>query len=133
KARGTVATVLDQNGTLRVGEVIVAGNHYGKIRAMINDRGRRVKEASPSTPVEILGLSDVPNAGDPFMVFEDEKKAKAIANQRSRKEMEKERKRKSKVTLDDLFKQIQEGEMKELNVIIKADVQGSAEAMKSSL
>lgn len=133
KARGTVATVLVQNGTLRVGEGIVAGNHYGKIRAMINDRGRRVKEASPSTPVEILGLSDVPNAGDPFMVFEDEKKAKAIANQRSRKEIEKERGQKAKVTLDDLFKQIQEGEMKELNVIIKADVQGSAEAMKSSL
>lgn len=133
KARGTMATVLVQNGTLRVGEGIVVGNHYGKIRAMINDRGRRVKEAPPSTPVEILGLSDVPKAGDPFMVFEDEKKAKAIAHQRNLKEIEKERGQKSRVTLDDLFKQIQEGEMKELNVIIKADVQGSAEAMKGSL
>lgn len=133
KSRGTLATVLVQNGTLRVGEGIVAGTQYGKVRAMINDRGRRVKEAPPSTPVEILGLSDVPKAGDPFMVFEDEKKAKAIAQKRSQKEIEKERGQKTRVTLDDLFKQIQEGEMKELNVIIKADVQGSAEAMKSSL
>lgn len=133
KSRGTLATVLVQNGTLRVGEGIVAGTQYGKVRAMINDRGRRVKQAPPSTPVEILGLSDVPKAGDPFMVFEDEKKAKAIAQKRSQKELEKERGQKTRVTLDDLFKQIQEGEMKELNVIIKADVQGSAEAMKSSL
>lgn len=132
KSKGSLATVLVQNGTLRVGDGIVAGTQYGKVRAMMNDRGRRVKEAPPSTPVEILGLSDVPKAGDPFMVFEDEKKAKAIAQKRSLKEQERERRR-SKVTLDDLFKQIQEGDVKELNVIIKADVQGSAEAMKSSL
>ena len=132
KSRGAVATVLVQNGTLRVGDGIVVGTQYGKVRAMINDRGRRVKEAPPSTPVEILGLSGVPKAGEPFMVFEDEKKAKAIAQKRSERELEKERKQRSKVTLDDLFSKIQEGDMKELNVIIKADVQGSAEAMKSS-
>lgn len=133
KSRGAVATVLVQNGTLRVGDGIVVGTEYGRVRAMINDRGRRVKEAPPSMPVEILGLSGVPKAGDPFMVFEDEKKAKAIAQKRSVREQEKERANRSKITLDDLFSKIQEGDMKELNVIIKADVQGSAEAMKSSL
>ncbi|WP_420824107.1 translation initiation factor IF-2 [Thermoflavimicrobium daqui] len=133
KARGAVATVLVQNGTLKVGDGIVAGNYFGKIRAMINDRGRRVKVAPPSAPVEILGLSDVPNPGDPFMVFEDERKARAIAEKREAKQKEEERGAMSRVTLDDLFKQIQEGEIKELNVIIKADVQGSAEALKGSL
>jgi len=133
KSRGAVATVLVQNGTLRVGEGIVVGTQYGKVRAMINDRGRRVKEAPPSTPVEILGLSGVPKAGDPFMVFEDEKKAKTIAQKRQEREQERERSQKAKVTLDDLFSKIKEGDMKELNVIIKADVQGSAEALKSSL
>jgi translation initiation factor IF-2 len=133
KGRGAVATVLIQNGTLKVGDGIVAGNYFGKIRAMINDHGRRVKVAPPSTPVEILGLPDVPSAGDPFMVFDDEKKARAIADKRNQKQREEERGAKTRVTLDDLFKQIQEGEVKELNVIIKADVHGSAEAMRGSL
>jgi translation initiation factor IF-2 len=133
KGRGAVATVLVQNGTLNVGDGIVVGNYFGKIRAMINDRGRRVKVAPPSMPVEILGLPDVPNAGDPFMVFEDEKKARAIAEKRALKQREEERGARTRVTLDDLFKQIQEGEVKELNVIIKADVHGSAEAMRGSL
>jgi translation initiation factor IF-2 len=133
KGRGAVATVLVQNGTLNVGDGIVVGNYFGKIRAMINDRGRRVKVAPPSMPVEILGLPDVPSAGDPFMVFEDEKKARAIAEKRNLKQREEERGARTRVTLDDLFKQIQEGEVKELNVIIKADVHGSAEAMRGSL
>lgn len=133
KGRGAVATVLVQNGTLKVGDGVVCGNYFGKIRAMINDRGRRVKVAPPSMPVEILGLPDVPNAGDPFMVFEDEKKGRAIAEKRLAKAKEQERGATNRVTLDDLFKQIQEGEMKELNVIIKADVHGSAEAMKGAL
>ncbi|WP_028776160.1 translation initiation factor IF-2 [Shimazuella kribbensis] len=133
KGRGAVATVLIQNGTLKVGDGIVAGNYFGKIRAMINDHGRRVKVAPPSTPVEILGLPDVPSAGDPVMVFDDEKKARAIADKRNQKQKEEERGARTRVTLDDLFKQIQEGEVKELNVIIKADVHGSAEAMKGSL
>jgi translation initiation factor IF-2 len=133
KGRGAVATVLVQNGTLKVGDGIVAGNFFGKIRAMINDRGRRVKSVPPSSPVEILGLSDVPNAGDPFMVFEDERKGRAIAEKRRAKQKEEERGANTRVTLDDLFKQIKEGDIKELNVIIKADVQGSAEALRGSL
>ncbi len=133
KGRGPVATVLVQNGTLHVSDGIVAGNYFGKIRAMVNDRGRRVKYALPSTPVEIIGLSHVPNAGDQFMVFEDEKKGRAIAEKRQTKQKEQDRGANSRVSLDDLFKQIKEGEVKELNVIIKADVHGSAEAMKSSL
>lgn len=133
KGRGAVATVLVQNGTLQVGDPVVAGNYFGKIRAMINDQGRRVKTAPPSTPVEILGLSDVPNAGDAFMVFADEKKGRSIAEKRQAKQKEQERGAHSRVSLDDLFKQIKEGEVKELNVIIKADVHGSAEAMKNSL
>ncbi|MFC7442771.1 translation initiation factor IF-2 [Laceyella putida] len=133
KGRGAVATVLVQNGTLKVGDGIVAGNFFGKIRAMVNDRGRRVKVAPPSTPVEILGLPDVPNAGDQFMVFEDEKKARAIADKRLQKQREEELGANSRVSLDDLFKQIQQGEVKDLNVIIKADVQGTAEALRGSL
>jgi translation initiation factor IF-2 len=133
KSRGTAATVLVQSGTLRVGDAVVAGQHFGKIRAMINDRGRRMKEAPPSTPVEILGLSGVPNAGDPFMAFSDEKKARAIAQKREMKERQEAAGSRNRVTLDDLFKQIQEGEMKDLNVIIKADVQGSVEALRGSL
>lgn len=133
KGRGPVATILVQNGTLTVGDGIVAGNFFGRVRAMMNDKGRRIKEASPSTPVSILGLSDVPGAGDPFMVFEYEKKGRAIAEKRAVKQKEEDRNVNTRVTLDDLFKQIQEGGMKELNIIIKADVQGSAEAMKSSL
>ncbi|BCU82056.1 translation initiation factor IF-2 [Polycladomyces abyssicola] len=133
KGRGPVATVLVQNGTLRVGDSIVAGNYFGKVRAMVNDRGRRVKAAPPSTPVEILGLQDVPNAGDAFMVFEDEKKARAIAEKRAEKQRQQELRAQSRVTLDDLYKQIQEGEVKELNIIIKADVQGSVEALRGAL
>lgn len=133
KGRGAVATVLVQNGTLKVGDGVVAGNYFGKIRAMVNDRGRRVKAAPPSTPVEILGLPDVPDAGDPFMVFEDEKKGRAIAEKRMMKRREEDRGANTRVTLDDLFKQIKEGDIKELNIIIKADVHGSAEAMKGSL
>ncbi|WP_131926655.1 translation initiation factor IF-2 [Hazenella coriacea] len=133
KGRGAVATVLVQNGTLKVGDGVVAGNYFGKIRAMVNDRGRRVKVATPSTPVEILGLSDVPGAGDPLMVFEDEKKGRAIAEKRLFKQREEDRGANSRVTLDDLFKQIKEGDIKELNIIIKADVHGAAEAMKGSL
>jgi translation initiation factor IF-2 len=133
KGRGVVATVLVQNGTLKIGDGIVVGDYFGKIRAMINDRGRRVKIALPSTPVEILGLPDIPKAGDPFMVFEDERKGRAIAEKRMNKQREQARGVNTKVTLEDLFKQIQEGQIKEFNLIVKADVQGSAEAMKSSL
>lgn len=133
KNRGPLATVLVQNGTLQVGDALVAGNYFGKVRAMINDRGRRVREAGPSTPVEILGLSDVPNAGDPFMVFKDEKQARSIAEVRAERQRQKELKAQTRITLDDLYKQIQEGDMKELNIIIKADVQGSVEALRGGL
>ncbi|SFS59735.1 translation initiation factor IF-2 [Marininema halotolerans] len=133
KGRGTVATILVQNGTLQVGDAVVAGPYFGKIRAMVNDLGKRVKTAGPSTPVEILGLADVPAAGDPFIVYEDEKKARDVAAAREQKKQQSELGASSRVTLDDLFKQIQEGDVKDLNVIIKADVQGSAEALRSSL
>ncbi|OUM96938.1 MAG: translation initiation factor IF-2 [Thermobacillus sp. ZCTH02-B1] len=133
KGKGPVATVLVQHGTLRVGDALVAGNCFGRVRAMVNDRGRRLKEAGPSTPVEITGLNAVPQAGDPFMVFEDERKARAIAERRAAKARESERNATARVTLDDLYKQIKEGEIKELHVIIKADVQGSVEALKGAL
>ncbi|TCS82984.1 translation initiation factor IF-2 [Tepidibacillus fermentans] len=133
KGRGAVATVLVQKGTLRVGDPIVAGTTYGKVRAMVNDRGKRIKEAGPSTPVEITGLNEVPNAGDPFIVFEEERKARLIGEKRALKLRESELNATSRVTLDDLFKQIQEGEVKELNVIIKGDVQGSVEALQGAL
>lgn len=133
KGRGTVATVLIQHGTLKIGDALVAGNFFGKVRAMVNDHGRRITEAGPSTPVEVLGLNGVPNAGDAFMVFPDEKKARAIAESRAAKQREQDLGTNSKVTLDDLFKQIQEGEIRELPVIIKADVQGSVGALQGSL
>ncbi|MBR7552931.1 translation initiation factor IF-2 [Allobacillus sp. GCM10007491] len=133
KGRGSVATLLVQNGTLRVGEPFVAGNGYAKVRAMVNDLGERVEEAGPSTPVEVTGFQHVPNAGDPFVVFEDEKKAKQVADLRAEKQIAEERDSKGKVSLDDLFEQIKQGDMKEINIIIKADVQGSAEAVQSSL
>lgn len=133
KGRGPVATVLVQNGTLEIGDAIVAGTAFGKVRAMLDDKGRRVKKAGPSTPVEVLGLSDVPQAGDVFHAVEDEKKARSIATKRTNKKREEEFKSTSKVSLDDLFKQIQEGQVKDLNIIIKADVQGSIEALKQSL
>lgn len=134
KGRGPVATVLVQKGTLRVGDFVSAGAASGKVRAMIDDRGKRVKEAEPSTPVEILGLGDVPNAGDIFIAHENDKEAKYYAEtfvaQNKEKLIEDT---KTKMSLDDLFSQIQAGSLKELNLIIKADVQGSVEAVKQSL
>ena len=134
KGRGPVATVLVQNGTLQVGDPIVAGAAYGKIRAMTDDKGRRVKKAGPSTPVEILGLSEVPSAGDSFYVAENDKQARQVAESiiaKNRENMIKETPQ--KVSLDDLFSQIQSGNMKELNIVVKADVQGSVEAVRQSL
>ncbi|MFT4413605.1 translation initiation factor IF-2 [Fredinandcohnia humi] len=133
KGRGSVATLLVQNGTLRVGDPIVVGNTYGRVRAMVNDVGRRVKEAGPSTPVEITGLNDVPQAGDQFVVFEDEKKARQVGEARAQKQLVEQRGDRAKVSLEDLFEQIKQGEMKEINLIVKADVQGSVEAMAASL
>ena len=134
KGRGPVATVLVQKGTLHVGDFISAGASHGKVRAMIDDKGRRVKEATPSTPVEILGLSDVPSAGEVFIVHENDKSAKSYAETymaQHKEEMLADTK--TKMSLDDLFNQIQEGNLKELNLIVKADVQGSVEAVKQSL
>ncbi|KTD87593.1 translation initiation factor IF-2 [Paenibacillus etheri] len=133
KNRGPVARVLVQNGTLKVGDAFVAGNCFGRVRAMVNDKGRKLKEAGPSTPVEITGLTEVPQAGDPFMAFEDERKARAIADRRSTSQRQSELNTNTRVTLDDLFQHIKDGEIKDLNVIIKADVQGSVEALKGSL
>ncbi|WP_078595634.1 translation initiation factor IF-2 [Evansella clarkii] len=133
RGRGPVATLLVQAGTLKVGDPIVVGSTFGRVRAMVNDLGRRVKTAGPSTPVEITGLNAVPQAGDQFLVFEDEKKARQIGEARATKQREADRRESSKVSLDDLFNQIQQGDIKEINVIIKADVQGSVEAMRGSL
>ncbi|MFW5435190.1 translation initiation factor IF-2 [Paenibacillus apiarius] len=133
KGRGPVARILVQHGTLKVGDAFVAGTCFGRVRAMVNDRGRRLKEAGPSTPVEITGLTDVPQAGDPFMAFEDERKARSIAEKRATTYRQSQLGANTRVTLDDLFKHIKEGEMKELNVIIKGDVQGSVEALRGSL
>ena len=134
KGRGPVATVLVQKGTLHVGDFISAGASHGKVRAMIDDKGRRVKEAGPSTPVEILGLSDVPNAGEVFLAHDNDKTAKTYAETFIAQNKEKMlAETKSKMSLDDLFNQIQEGNLKELNLIVKADVQGSVEAVKQSL
>ncbi len=134
KGKGSVATVLVQKGTLHVGDPIVIGSSYGKIRAMIDDKGRRVKEAGPSTPVEILGLNDVPEAGEVFLGTDNEKEARSIAEVYIKKSREKLLDdTKAKLSLDGLFSQIQAGNIKELNLIIKADVQGSVEAMKQSL
>lgn len=133
KGRGPVATLLVQNGTLHVSDPIVVGNTYGRVRAMVNDSGERVKDAGPSTPVEITGLHDVPQAGDHFLVFEDEKKARQIGEARQQEYIRETRADQTKVSLDDLFEQIKQGDMKEINVIIKADVQGSVEALSSSL
>ena len=134
KGRGPVATILVQKGTLKVGDFVSAGAASGKVRAMVDDKGRRVKEAGPSTPVEILGLSDVPNAGEIFIAHENDKEAKYYAEtfvaQNKEKLLEDT---KAKMSLDDLFSQIQAGNLKELNLIIKADVQGSVEAVKQSL
>lgn len=133
KGRGSVATLLVQNGTLRVGDPIVVGNTFGRVRAMVNDLGRRVKEAGPSTPVEVTGLNEVPQAGDLFSVFEDEKTARQVGETRAARQLASQRNEKTRVTLDNLFEQMKQGEIKELNIILKADVQGSAEALAASL
>ncbi len=133
RGRGAVASLLVQDGTLRVGDPVVVGNTFGRVRAMINDVGRRVKEAGPSAPVEITGLSNVPQAGDRFVVFKDEKTARQIGESRAGEAIQEQRTEKTRVTLDNLFDQMKEGEMKELNLIVKADVQGTVEAMAASL
>ena len=134
KGRGPVATILVQKGTLRVGDAVAAGSSFGKVRAMMDDKGRRVKEAGPSVPVEILGLNDVPNAGEVFVGCANDKAARSFAEtfiaQNKAKLLEDT---KTKLSLDDLFTQIQEGNLKELNIVVKADVQGSVEAIKQSL
>ena len=133
KNRGPLATVLVQRGTLNVGDSIVSGTTVGRIRAMVDDKGNAVKSAGPSTPVEILGLPEVPEAGELFYAIEDEKIARQLVEKRRFKQKEEQQNVSSRVTLDDLFKQIQEGKVKDLNIIIKADVQGSVEAVKQSL
>ncbi|EME8139293.1 translation initiation factor IF-2 [Enterococcus faecium] len=133
KGKGPVSTLLVQEGTLHVGDPIVVGNTYGRVRVMTNDLGRRDKEAGPATPVEITGLNDVPQAGDRFVVFEDEKTARAAGEERAKRALLENRAASSRVTLDNLFESLKEGELKEVNVIIKADVQGSAEALAASL
>jgi len=133
KGRGPVATLLVQEGTLRVGDIFLAGSQYGRVRAMFNDRGQKIEEAGPSTPVEVLGFSDVPEAGETFIVVTEERMAKQISLYRQEKARAKELSKLSKVSLEDLYERIQKGEIKELNVIIKADVQGSIEAMREAL
>ncbi|AHC42193.1 translation initiation factor IF-2 [Bacillus amyloliquefaciens] len=133
KGRGSVATLLVQTGTLHVGDPIVVGNTFGRVRAMVNDLGRRVKTAGPSTPVEITGLNDVPQAGDQFLVFKDEKTARSVGEARASKQLEEQRSDKAKLSLDDLFEQIKQGDVKDINLIVKADVQGSAEALTAAL
>ncbi|MBC6308190.1 translation initiation factor IF-2 [Listeria sp. FSL L7-1582] len=133
KGRGSVATLLVQDGTLKVGDPIVVGHTFGRVRAMVNDIGRRVKKVGPSTPVEITGLSDVPQAGDRFVVFEDEKTARAVGEARSSRAVVAQRSATNRVSLENLFEHMKAGEMKEVNVIIKADVQGSVEALAASL
>ena len=133
QGKGSVATVLVQQGTLHVGDPIVVGNTYGRVRTMTNENGRRIKEATPSTPVEITGLNSVPEAGDRFIVFDDEKTARAAGEKRAEQAQEEERKRTSHVILDNLFDTMKKGQMKTLPLIIKADVQGSVEALSQSL
>ena len=132
KGRGPVATVLVQKGTLHIGDTIIAGVAYGKVRAMINERGEKVKKALPSTPVEVLGLADVPQAGD-ILYVTDEKTARSVAEKRIAKKRTDELQLAQKVSLDDIFRQIQEGKLKELNIVVKADVQGTVEALRQSL
>lgn len=133
KGKGPVVTLLVQQGTLHVGDPIVVGNTYGRVRVMTNDMGRRDKEAGPATPVEITGLNDVPQAGDRFVVFEDEKTARQAGEERAKRALLEQRSASSRVTLDNLFESLKEGELKEVNIIVKADVQGSAEAVSASL
>jgi translation initiation factor IF-2 len=133
KGRGPVATVLVQEGTLKAGDVFVAGSHYGRVRAMLNDKGHKIDQAKPSTPVEVVGFTDVPEAGDAFIVVTEERMAKQISLYRHEKIREKELSKLSKISLEELYDKIKKGEIKELNVIIKADVQGSIEAVKEAL
>ena len=133
KTRGPIATLLVQNGTLHKGDLIIAGTAVGKVRVMMDDKGRSITEAGPSIPVEITGLAEAPTPGDEFDAVADERMARQLVEQRKQKEKEAAAKMASKVTLDNLFAKMQEGEMKELNLIVKADVQGSAEAVKASL
>lgn len=133
KGRGPVATLLVENGTLRAGDPIVVGTSFGRVRQMLDDRGKIIKEALPATPVEITGLNDVPVAGDKFMAFENEKQARSVGETRLKAKPDKERSSGAALSLDDLYSQIKEGEMIDLNIIVKADVQGTAEAVKASL
>jgi translation initiation factor IF-2 len=133
QSKGPIATILVQNGTLRVGDSIIVGTVTGKIRAMTDDKGRRVSAAGPSTPVSIMGLDEVPDAGDVLFAGEADKLIKMVAEERRNKERENMIKASQKVTLDDVFNKIAEGEMKVLNMIVKADVQGSVEAVKQSM
>ena len=133
KGRGPVATVLVQNGTLHTGDIIVAGTSVGRVRAMLNDKGEKVESAGPSIPVEITGLDEAPTGGDTFDAVSDERLARELVEQRKQKQKDEIFKQRTQVTLDNLFSQMQEGEMKELKIIIKADVQGSVEAVRQSL
>ena len=133
KGRGPVATLLVQEGTLKTGDAFLAGSHYGRVRAMLNDKGQKIEEARPSTPVEVVGFTDVPEAGGTFIVVSEERMAKQISLYRQEKIREKELSKLSKVSLEELYDKIKKGEVKELNVIIKADVQGSIEAVKEAL
>ena len=133
KGRGPVANILVQNGTLHVGDTVVAGTVYGKVRRMSDDKGRDIKHAGPSTPVSIIGLSDVPSAGDRVKVFADEREARLVAEKRLQAKIEKERNATSAMTMNDLTEQIKEGNVQDVNMIIKADIQGSAEALKASM
>lgn len=133
KGRGPVATVLVQEGTLKIGDPFVVGTYYGKVRSLINDKGKRIESAGPSVPVEVLGLPGVPEAGETFIVLSDERKARQIANLREQKFKEKELAQKAKLSLEDIYERIQQGEIQELGVILKADVQGSCEAIVDAI
>jgi translation initiation factor IF-2 len=133
KGRGPVATLLVQEGTLKAGDAFIAGSHYGRVRAMLNDKGQKIEEAPPSTPVEVVGFTDIPEAGEAFIVVSEERMAKQISLYRQEKIRQKELSKLSKVSLEELYDKIKKGEVKELNVIIKADVQGSIEAVKEAL
>jgi len=133
KGRGPVATVLVQEGTLKAGDAFIAGSHYGRVRAMLNDKGKKIEKAPPSTPVEVVGFTDIPEAGEAFIVVSEERLAKQISLYRQEKIRQKELSKLSKVSLEELYDKIKKGEVKELNVIIKADVQGSIEAVKEAL